>query len=116
MTDAETGYVAAIPAQSKGAESHPHLVDMAEKCLGLMRHEKVKLRSDGEPTIKSLVQKIKDWWSQKHTTLVEEAPLYSSASNGRAERAVQTVRRLANSVKVHAELRFKCKLHPSHPG
>eukprot|EP00435_Cladocopium_sp_Y103_P019977 s1163_g4.t2 len=31
-------------------------------------------------------------------------------------RAVQTVRRLANSLKVHAELRFKCKLHPSHPG
>ena len=23
---------------------------------------------------------------------------------------------LANSLKVHAELRFKCKLHPSHPG
>ena len=95
MIDAETGYVAAIPAKSKGAENHPHLVDMAEKILHLMRHEKVKLRSDGEPTIKSLVQKIKDRWSQKHTTLVEETPLYSSASNGRAERAVQTVRRLA---------------------
>jgi hypothetical protein len=115
MIDAETGYVAAIPAKSKGAENHPDLVDLAEKILRLMRHEKVKLRSDGEPTIKSLVQKIKDRWSQKRTTLVEEMPLYSSASNGRAERAVQTVRRLANSVKVHAELRFKCKLHPSHP-
>ena len=102
MTDAETGYVAAIPAKSKGAESHPHLVDMAEKFLTLMRHQKVKLRSDGEPAIKLLVQKIKERWSQKHTTLVEETPLYSlysSASNGRAERAIQTVRRLANSPK-----------------
>ena len=87
--------MAAIPAKSKGAENQPDLVDLAEKILRLMRHEKVKLRSDGEPTIKSLVQKIKDRWSQKHTTLVEETPLYSSASNGRAERAVQTVRRLA---------------------
>ena len=69
--------MAAIPAKSKGAENHPHLVDMAEKILHRMRHEKVKLRSDGEPTIKSLVQKIKDRWSQKHTTVVEETPLYT---------------------------------------
>ena len=31
MIDAETGYVAAIPAKSKGAENHPDLVDLAEK-------------------------------------------------------------------------------------
>ena len=90
---------AAIPAKSKEAENHPHLVDMAEKFLTLMRHQKLKFRSDGEPAIKLLVQKIKERWSQKHTTLVEETPLYSSASNGRAERAIQTVRRLANSPK-----------------
>ena len=116
LTDAETGYVAAIPAKSKSAESHPHLVEMVVKFLGLMRHEKVKLRSDGEPAIKALVQKVKDQWSKKHTTLVEDTPLYSSPSNGRAERAIQTVRRLASSLKVHAELNLKCALTPEQPG
>ena len=116
LTDAETGYVAAIPAKSKSAESHPHLVEMVVKFLGLMRHEKVKLRSDGEPAIKALVQKVKDRWSQKHTTLVEDTPLYSSPSNGRAERAIQTVRRLASSLKVHAEVKLKCALTPEQPG
>lgn len=116
LTDAETGYVAAIPAKSKSAESHPHLVEIVVKFLGLMRHEKVKLRSDGEPAIKALVQKVKDQWSKKHTTLVEDTPLYSSPSNGRAERAIQTVRRLASSLKVHAELNLKCALTPEQPG
>ena len=64
MTAAETGYVAGIPARSKGAESHPHLVDMAEKFLTLMKHQEVKLRSDGYPAKKLLVQKIKWRWSQ----------------------------------------------------
>ena len=76
MTDAETGYIAAIPAKSKGAESHPHLVDMAEKFLTLMRHQKVKLRSDGEPAIKLLGQKSKSggarniprWWKKHRCT------------------------------------------------
>ena len=56
--------------------------------MTLMRHEKVKLHSDGKPISKSLVQKTKDryTWSQKHTTLVEDTPLYSFASNGRAEK------------------------------
>ena len=40
LTDTETGYVAAIPAKSKSAESHPHLVEMGVKFLGLMRHER----------------------------------------------------------------------------
>ena len=83
-----------------------------------MRHEKVKLRSDGEPTIKSLVRKSKTGgvkstplWSKKLLSTVLPAMDVPSVQSKLCDDW-----QLANSLKVHAELRFKCKLHPSHPG
>ena len=51
MTDAETGYVAAIPSPSKGQEMYTHLTKMVITFLKVMRHEKVKIRSDQEPAL-----------------------------------------------------------------
>ena len=58
--------MAAIPAKSKTSDSYSHLVEMVMKFLGLMRHEAVKLRTDGEPTIKALVERVRIQWSKKH--------------------------------------------------
>jgi len=104
LTDAETGYVAAIPSPSKGQEMFSHLAKMVITFLKLMRHEKLKIRSDQEPALKALIGMVKEKWP--HRILVEESPLYSSQSNGRAERAIQTVRRLAASIRMAVELRI----------
>ena len=112
VIDSETGYVAAIPTPSKGAEGYPHLTKMIVTFLKLMRHEKVVLKSDQEPAIRALIAEVKEAWP--HRALVEESPLYSSQSNGRAERAIQTVRRLAASLRVAVELRLGIRIDSSH--
>ena len=108
LTDAETGYVAAIPSPSKGQEMYTHLTKMVITFLKVMRHEKLKIRADQEPALKALIGMVKEQWP--HRILVEESPLYSSQSNGRAERAIQTVRRLAASLRVATELRYEMAL------
>ena len=86
LTDAETGYVAAIPSPSKGQDMYTHLTKMVVTFLKVMRHEKLKIRADQEPALKALIGMVKEQWP--HRILVEESPLYSSQSNGRAERAI----------------------------
>lgn len=88
VIDGETGYVAAIPAYTKGAEQFPHLIKMVTTFLKLMRHEQIRLRSDQEPSLRALILAVRAQWT--HSVLIEESPLYSSESNGRAERAIQT--------------------------
>jgi len=104
LTDAETGYVAAIPSPSKGQEMYSHLTKMVITFLKLMRHKKLKIRSDQEPALKALIGMVKEKWP--HRILVEESPLYSSQFNGRAERAIQIVRCLAASIRMAVELRI----------
>ena len=113
VIDGETGYVAAIPAYTKGAEQFPHLIKMVTTFLKLMRHEQIRLRSDQEPSLRALILAVKAQWT--HSVLIEESPLYSSESNGRAERAIQTVRRLGASLRVALELRLGLRLSSTHP-
>ena len=94
-------------------EQFPHLIKMVVTFLELMRHEKIKLRSDQDPSLKALILAVKAQWP--HSVLIEESPLYSSESNGRAERAIQTVRRLGASLRVALELRLGLRLSSSHP-
>ena len=76
--------------------------------LKVMGHEKLKIHSDQEPAPKALIGMVKERWP--HRILVEESRLYSSQSNGRAERAIQTVRRLAASLRAATELRYEMSL------
>ena len=87
---------------------YTHLTKMVVTFLKVMRHEKLKIRADQEPALKALIGMVKEQWP--HRILVEESPLYSSQSNGRAERAIQTVRRLAASLRVATELRYEMAL------
>ena len=65
-----------------------------------------------KPAIRALIAEVKEAWP--HRALVEESPLYSSLSNGRAERAIQTVRRLAASLRIAVELRLGVRIDSSH--
>ena len=102
VTDAQTGYVAAIPVQSEYA------CEMVVKFLKLMRHTTFRLRADNEPSLNMVVEAIRGVW--QHWIRVDQTPLYSSASNGKAERAIQTVRRLAVTYRLAVEQRYGCRL------
>ena len=107
VTDAQTGYVAAIPVPEKKNQAN-YACEMVVKFLKLMRHTQFRLRADNEPALNLVVEAIKGVWP--HWIRVDQAPLYSSASNGKAERAIQTVRRLAVTYRLAVEQRYGCRL------
>ena len=108
VTDAQTGYVAAIPVPEKKNQA-TYACEMVVKFLKLMRHTQFRLRADNEPALNLVVEAIKGVWP--HWIRVDQAPLYSSASNGKAERAIQTVRRLAVTYRLAVEQRYGCRLN-----
>ena len=107
VTDAQTGYVAAIPVPEKKNQSE-YACGMVVKFLKLMRHTRFRLRADNEPSLNMLVEAIRGVW--QHWIRVDQTPLFSSASNGKAERAIQTVRRLAVTYRLAVEQRYGCRL------
>ena len=107
VTDAQTGYVAAIPVPAKKNQSE-YACEMVVKFLKLMRHTRFRLRADNEPSLNMVVEAIRGVW--QHWIRVDQTPLYSSASNGKAERAIQTVRRPAVTYRLAVEQRYGCRL------
>lgn len=108
VTDTQTGYVAAIPVPAKKNQSE-YACEMVVKFLKLMRHTRFRLRADiDEPSLNMVVEAIRGVW--QHWIRVDQTPLYSSASNGKAERAIQTVRRLAVTYRLAVEQRYGCRL------
>ena len=100
MKETPTGSIVSIVAPRKGKDDYVvrKIID-ALKALG---NQKVRIiiKSDGEPAIKALVKLVQqrremehivDTGSARAGTLIEEAPLNDSASNGGAEKAVQEV-------------------------
>eukprot|EP00435_Cladocopium_sp_Y103_P068371 s336_g31.t1 len=91
VTGSQSGYVVAIPCPERKNQA-TYLCEMVVKFLKLMRHTELRLRADNEPALTTVVEAVKAVWP--HFVRVDQTPLYSSASNGKAERAIQTVRRL----------------------
>ena len=78
------------------------------------RH-KVMLRSDGEPVIRDLLDKVSTLRAPE--TQVEHTPVGDSKANGRAERAVQTIEKQVRVIKMSTEEnlgKFSVK-HPCFP-
>ena len=63
VTDAQTGYVAAIPVPAKKNQSE-YACEMVVKFLKLMRHTRFRLRADNEPSLNMVVEAIRGVWQQ----------------------------------------------------
>ena len=74
---------------------------------------KVVLRSDGEPAIVDLLNRVAD--IRMGETLIENSPVGDSRANGEAERAVQSVQKQTRTIKLATERNFACKLSVEHP-
>ena len=57
ITDAQTGYVAAIPVPEKKNQSE-YACGMVVKFLKLMRHTRFRLRADNEPSLNMVVEAL----------------------------------------------------------
>ena len=64
-------------------------------------HGRITLRSDGEPAIKDLLNRIAGARAQE--TVIETTPAGDSKSNGRVERAVQSIEKQARVLTLATE-------------
>jgi hypothetical protein len=94
LVENKSGYPVSYSAESRGGPSHAYLAAAACKWLDHFGIGKVRLRCDKDVSVQALVPAIAKHRRPK-LMLMESTPHYSSASNGRAERMSQTVRRQA---------------------
>jgi hypothetical protein len=105
IADNDTGYPAAISTPSKAERSLDFMCEMVCRFITLMRHDTVEVHCDNEPAIIALQKAIQKKRLPQVTRLTN-TPLYSSESNGRAERAIQSVRRQTVALKLATELSY----------
>ena len=113
LVENKSGYPVAYSAESKGGPSHACLAAAICRWLDHLGIGRVRLRRDNDVRIQALVAAI-----AKHrrptVSLTESTPLYSSASNRRAERMIQTVRRQAVCLTLGIERGYGQRLTANH--
>ena len=88
-----------VPRKGAGGGYIVKQYDRDVKKLGY--HHKILIRSDGEPAIKDLLNKVAELRAPE--TVLENSPAGDSKANGRAERAVQAVEKQTRVLKIATE-------------
>ena len=84
--------------------------------IGRMGYPRVVIRSDQEPAIVALVDKIKEIRdTQLKETTLDCSPAYDSDANGQAERGVQAAEGITRTMKLELEHRLGARVPASHP-
>ena len=98
--DVDTRMVLAVPGPNKGGIALKRYVEeLLRFTIALHDEEHIVLRSDGEPSIKAVVRATAEARaSLGRRTTQRTTPTGDHQANGAAERAVQTVRRLGNTL------------------
>ena len=104
MRDQVTGMAVSHFCEMKGP-GDAWLVDKLTEDIDSWGRTEIILKSDGEPSIVSLVDKIRE--KRFHQTIPEAPPAYSPQSNGVAERAVQEISGQLRCMKLALESRLK---------
>ena len=113
--DKNSGGTCATVVPKKGAGGG-YAVKQVYRDIRKMGHRhKIILRSDGEPAIKSLFEKVANMRASE--TLLEQSPLGDSRANGRAERAVQSTEKQVGVLKLATETSLGgfSVMHPCFP-
>ena len=98
--DVDTRMVLAVPGPNKGGIALKRYVEeLLRFTIALHDEEHIVLQSDGEPSIKAVVRATAEARaSLGRRTTQRTTPTGDHQANGAAERAVQTVRRLGNTL------------------
>eukprot|EP00439_Symbiodinium_sp_Y106_P015244 s7793_g2.t1 len=115
--ESKTGWIAVVPILAKGSSSLKRttetIVRMAMQIAGA---DDIVVQSDPEASAKQVVHAVQACRTRLGlTTETRFIPRASHASNGVAEKAISTVRRLALTLKAHLEDRAKIKLSGEFP-
>ena len=73
-----------------------------------MGYKRIVLKSDQEPAIKTLKEAVKRAWDGE--IVMEESPVAEHQSNGRVERAVQTIQGMVRTFRDALESRYGIRL------
>ena len=107
VKDETTGWVAAHRCDCKGA-SDSWVVDQVKDDIDAMGHTAIVLKTDGEPAIVQVQQRIKEL--RVHETIHQHPPAYDPQSNGAVERAVQEFMNTMRAMKLSLEQRLQVQM------
>ena len=113
LVENKSGYPVAFSVETKGGPSHAYLAAAVGKWLDHLGIGKHRLRCNNDVSIQALATVIAKFRSPK-VTIIEATPLHSWASNGRAERMIQTVRRQAVCLKLGVEQLYGHRVTANH--
>ena len=94
----------------KGADEYA--VERLKQDLGLLGYKRIVLKSDQEPAILALKAEVKR--TSDIEIVPEMSPVGDSQSNGRAERAVRTMKGQFRTMKEALDSRYKDRIPASH--
>ncbi|CAE7941469.1 unnamed protein product, partial [Symbiodinium necroappetens] len=115
--EAVTGWLAGLPVVAKGAASLKRVTEtLVRTSILIAGSEDVVVQGDTEPAIGQILNAIQACRARLGLrTVVRQVPRDSHQSNGVAEKAVSTLRRLALTLKAHLEERIKASTSGSLP-
>ncbi|CAE7948885.1 unnamed protein product [Symbiodinium sp. KB8] len=115
--ESTSGWITAVPVLAKGSTTLKRVAEtLVRTTMQIAGAEDVVLQSDAEPAAKQVVHAVQACRVRLGLrTEPRFVPRASHASNGVAEKAVSTVRRLALTLKAHVEDRAKIKLSGQMP-
>ncbi|CAE7403195.1 unnamed protein product, partial [Symbiodinium microadriaticum] len=115
--ESTTGWITTVPVLAKGSTTLKRVAEtLVRTTMQIAGAEDVVLQSDAEPAAKQVVHAVQACRVRLGLRTVPRfVPRASHASNGVAEKAVSTVRRLALTLKAHVEDRAKIKLSGQMP-
>ena len=107
--DRDTGLIHAVPSLTKGGKYFNYLTTELTRFIVMTQHREVGLRCDGEPATKALMESVaktcKGLGIKVH---LEPVVIGSHQSNGAAEKVVDVVRSLANTLISSLEKACNC--------
>ncbi|CAE7041145.1 unnamed protein product [Symbiodinium sp. CCMP2592] len=110
--ESTTGWIVALPILEKGAGSLKRVTEnLTRLSLQISPSEPVTVQGDPEPAVKQALGAVKSCRARlglvTNTQLIEKG---SHASNGRVEKAIDTIRRSGLTLRCHLEGRIKAKI------
>ena len=106
VKDRKSGFIMADVVPEKG--ENDYAIKRLSNNLGILGHQEMIIKSDGEPAIVALKKAVKR--ERPENIMFEESPVGESRSNGETERAVQEAQGKIRSVKLGLEARYKRRI------
>ena len=116
VLDTWTKMVLAIPLESKGMAIRQTAEQVVKFSLAIGYFETVEFIGDSEPTMKALLEMIRQIrQSMGYGVIVTYGKPYSKGRTAQVERWIQTLRRQASTLLHYAEQKCLVKLEAKHP-